>query len=290
MTSSLAKSDLVIPPACRSIVDGALALLPESRMARRLSAQTRRLHEAVHRQHLYQRTHEDNRPEHEVVVLAHFIEIALGSGGEGPSSRRPMSESDLRVGMAVCLLHDTCFIPRVTEGDIARAASPAEADRLRATKALQRPHHMAGSARNAKNLLLRLSSPGSLGHSMLSQDEIRRAVGIIALHDSWKLGFAWPPSSDWLAVCFVEADGLWPLSETGPLADLQRTHGPDYAPTKQELRGQAEENQRTQLMAYRMNFDPTTEVFQDEETIIRTRTGFRILQRYRELWRLQSGR
>ena len=262
-----------IPSAVEALFRTALEPILNTEVRMQLSEEGWTLYQNAWERHIQHRTHADNRLEHELVVLRHFFEITT------PDNERPFSISELRVGMATCILHDTCFIPRVTEAHIIGAKTPAEAEQLKSKKATQRRDHMIGSARNAKALF------AYSGTSLLSDVEVLRCVGLIALHDIWKLGFPWPAASDWLAVCFVEADLLWPVSHpTGPLADLQRDNGPNYQPSTDELRKQAIVNRDTQLVPYRRNFECTAERFRDEKTIIRTRGGARILARYGDAW------
>ena len=246
-----------------------------------------RLYERAYHDKLKDRTPEDNRPEHELVVLRNTLRICWRSGHERASDD-PFDRSELRIAVATALLHDLRFIPRVTEEMIGAAAAQGSADaaeRLRRLKFEQRLLHMRGSAEDALNLLQ--SDP-----TLLTEAECRHCIGYISLHDLWKLGFPYPASSDWLAVCCMEGDALWPLdSEFGPLADLERKH-PDlerngvFHPDFDRLRQQAGSNLKSQLCAYRQTFAIVAERFQDQETIIRTVEGARILNELRSHWHI----
>lgn len=275
-----------IPKALEAQLAAAFENVMHPEIRAQLAAEGRDLYQTAWNRYFRHRTHADNRLEHELVVLKHFFQIAGDPSTEEPIPAPPLSLSELRVGLATCILHDTCFIPRITEAHIADARSEAEAEELRKRKASQRRDHMRGSARNAKRILAELAASG---HGWLNHAETLRCVGLIALHDIWKLGFPWPPAHDRLAVCFVEADALWPVSHpTGPLADLQRDNGEAYQPSPQQLSAQALVNLNTQLRAYRPNFEATAEAFQDSQTIIRTKGGARILAVHLAAWGLGS--
>jgi hypothetical protein len=262
-----------IPKTLQALFRKAFEPVLNTEIRTQLEREGWKLFRVVWERHIQHRTHSDNRKEHEVVVLRNFFEI---------TAELAFTISELRVGLAACLLHDTCFIPRITEAHILAAKSPAKAEKLRKKKERQRRDHMIGSARNAKRIFAYLAKSGT---AILSSAEILRCVGLVALHDLWKLGFPWPAGSDWLAVCFVEADALWPVSHPfGPLADLQRDNGAGYDPVADELRNQAIVNRDTQLVAYRRNFKCTAEQFQDNKSIIRTTAGARILARYSKAW------
>lgn len=115
----------------------------------------------------------------------HFLQIAEDPSTDEPIPAPPLSLSELRVGMATCILHDTCLLPRITEAHIAEAKTAAEAESLRKRKASQRRDHRSGSARNAKQLLAELAASG---RGWLNHAETLRCVGMIALHDSDRLG------------------------------------------------------------------------------------------------------
>lgn len=235
------------------------------------------IYERAYELRLGQRTPEDNRPEHELVVLRATLRICWRSGAER-SSGRPFDESELRVAVATALLHDLCFIPRITEEMVvaARAADPVAARALEERKATQRTEHMRQGAELALRLLR--AAP-----RLLDDAESRQCAGYIALHDAWKLGWPCPLDSDWLAVCCLEGDALWPVDrDFGPLADLERKGV--GRPTFAQLRDQAAANLRNQLVAYRSQFAACGQRFSDQDTMLRTREGARMLAELRDYW------
>lgn len=180
-------------------------------------------------------------------------------------------------GCAVALLHDLGEIQRVTELDVREARERgdfAEAERLAAKRARQRPEHMIASAELAHEILSipKLAIPARVRD---------RAVEHIGLHDMVKLGVPFPPRSDWAAVCCVEADLLWPVSPEGPAADLRRRGVEGFG--RAELAAQARANFETQLVAYRKSF-PRHEQFSDPETFLRSSESARMLAEYRAYW------
>ena len=234
------------------------------------------LYEQAYNTRLWERTAEDNRPEHELIVLGNTVRVCWRSGEER-SSGYPFTRSELRVAVATAILHDLRFIPRITEEMIlaAERGDKAEADRLRSEKSNQRTLHMRGGCEDALDML-------HADSRILTDEEIRMCVGYIGLHDIWKLGWPYPASSDWLAVCCLEGDALWPLDPRfGVRADLERK-GAEITP--EALKEQASSNLTNQLRAYRKNFRFTGEQFQDDETIIRTSEGGQILAELRDLW------
>ena len=106
------------------------------------------------------------------------------------------------------------------------------------------------------------------------------------MHDLWKFDWPYPATSDWLAVCCLEGDALWLLDPGfGPLADLERKGRMN--PTLDELQEQAVSNLKTQLRNYRKNFVFSADQFRDDETIIRTTEGQRILKEAMTFWRIE---
>lgn len=266
-----------VPGKLRTLLDAPFEVIDNHALAGALSALAQDLYQRAYSRKLKDRTHEDNRPEHELVVLRNTMRICWRSGAERPGG--PFTVSELRVAVAVSLLHDLRFVPRIAEDEIAAAekrGNREEAARLRRLKEQNRLLHIRGSAEDAKDLLL-------AGEPLLTPTEVTQCVGYTALHDAWKLHLPYPLASDWLAVCCFEGDALWPLDpEYGPLADLQRK-GIEQ-PTREQLRDQAASNLKTQLQGYRASFAPTAEHFQDQETVIRTAEGASILRELRAYW------
>ena len=258
------------------------------------------------RHYLAWRTPADNRSEHEFIVLGNTLRIAVGER---------LSVSDLRVAIAFCFLHDTHFIPRITEWRIrelqreadaadaqaadsrATAASSADAsaraielrqraEALRTARLEQRQRHMDGGAANAGFLLQRIHLPGEPPRLALDDAERRRCCEIIARHDDWKLKRAHPPSDDRLAVACLEGDSLWPLHPLGVQADLERP-GDDgriadvWSPA--EWRRQVAESLKT-LREHRGNW-PEDAGFTTTDAIFRTVEGGRIYREWCEHWR-----
>ncbi|MCA9176911.1 MAG: hypothetical protein KDB14_20625 [Planctomycetales bacterium] len=263
-----------VPDKLTELLEAAFREVADASWAELLLPFARELYRQAYAFRLHQRTAADNRIEHELVVLRNTLRIAWHSGAERASGL-PFSLHEWRVAIAVSLLHDLRFIPRITEEMVVGAVDSDSAERIAQARARQRQEHMRGSVEDAQRLLQDL--PG-----LMSDVETRECLGYIGLHDLWKLGWPYPPSSDWLAVCCLEGDALWPLdSEFGPLADLERKgqDSPDFA----TLRRQAADNFRLQLCAYRDTF-PSTEPFRDGETMIRTSEGAKILAELRRFW------
>lgn len=267
-----------VPDSLRALLGAAFEVIDNQRIAADLSLLAYKLYGRAYLEKLKDRTPRDNRLEHELIVLRNTMRICWRSGHERESGY-PFNRAELRVAVATSLLHDLHFIPRITEEMIKDAEGRGdsnEATRLRKLKADQRLDHMCGSAGDALKILR--SDP-----LLFTETESRQCVGYIGLHDLWKLGWPYPTSSDWLAVCCLEGDALWPLDkEYGPLADLERKGVNN--PTQSQLEKQAASNLETQLRAYRANFACSAEKFQDMETIIRTSEGARILKELRDYW------
>jgi hypothetical protein len=260
------------------LLQSAFDVVDDKVVATDLAAFATELYTIAFDERLKDRTAEDNRNEHEIVVLRNTVRICWRSGRERASGR-PFDRQELRVAVATALLHDLRFIPRVTEEmviDLERSGDFAGAEAVRKRRAEQRRDHMLGSAEDAGKIIARHPT-------LLTEAEARQCLGYIGLHDLWKLGWPYPVSSDWLAVCCVEGDALWPLDgDFGARADLERKG--NFAPSFEELRSQAASNFDTQLRAYRRSFDSTKEEFQDDETIFRTTEGGRILRELRSFW------
>jgi hypothetical protein len=269
-----------VPDGLLRLLNKAFEVVDDDGVAHELCEFGTRVYELAYHERLKERTPEDNRPEHELVVLRNTMRICWRSGRERDSGH-PFNRQELRVAVATSLLHDLRFIPRITEEMIKIAEQQGrheEAADLRRRKASQRVDHMRGSAEDAIRIVRSHST-------LMTEAESRQCIGYIALHDIWKLGWPYPVSSDWLAVCCLEGDALWPLDpDFGCLADLERKN--TSCPSLEQLRQQAELNLETQLRTYRANFAVTAEQFRDGETIIRTSEGARILSEVREYWRI----
>lgn len=266
-----------VPEVHWALLDRAFAFGELGLLAEELRTFARELYQRAFDARLKDRTLEDNRGEHELVVLRYTLRICCRSGQERESGQ-PFDRSDYRVAIATALLHDLRFIRRITEQMIAeaeRSGRVEEAAQLRREKTTQRMAHMQGGAEDA-GVILRESN-------LVTASELRRCLGYISLHDAWKLDIPYPLASDWLAVCCLEGDALYPFDpEFGPLADLQRQG--IQTPTRDQLRTQALANLNNQLRQYRKNFRHTAEPFQDDETILRTREGARILAEALAFW------
>jgi hypothetical protein len=225
-------------------------------------------------QFLAARTPDDNAREHEFIVLGNVLRIAAAEG---------LSAAELRVAVAFSFLHDSYYIPRITEWQIRAAVRAAEEEApgerrsqldqvardLVVAKSQQRQRHMAGGAQQAERWL-RTFRPAPL-----SDEEIARCSHLIAHHDDWKLGRPWPSSDDRLALACVEGDALWPLHPLGILADLQRpleSGGIRDLFSPPMWKSQLRESRQT-LLDYRANWSSTEPGFQDADSIFRTSAG-----------------
>jgi hypothetical protein len=219
----------------------------------------------------------NNHEAHEFRVWRQTVRIAWASGHDGNPAIR-LTFNDLLILCVCCFFHDLYAVRRVAEEAIEQAS---EEDKVlkNAQKILLRLEHMAGGAKKAKEVLI--GRP-----DLISPADLRRAVGLIAMHDMCKVGCPWPLISDSLAVYFFEGDVLWPLDpEFGPLADLQRkgVMEPDWA----TLREQAESNLKTQLLHYpKASFDSVMEEFRGG-TLMRTAEGARILAEHLRYWQIE---
>lgn len=280
-----------MPEHMTKLLDLALAPLPSGW---NIAEPTRLLAQLVWQRWLAWRPPADNRAEHEFVVLANAVRIGLDER---------LSESELRIAAAFSLLHDTHYIPRITEArisEVERAGRTAreagrldeavrledEARRLEGGKLEQRQRHMRGSAAMAELTLRNLRD--DLGEEATwTQVEAEKCVAIIAGHDRWKLGEPHPASFDWLAVVCLEADALWPLHPLGVQADLERPREdgsiePLHDPAA--WRKQLEVSIRT-LRRYRANWPAAgSDPFQDRESIFRTRAGHRMYLDWLRFW------
>ena len=220
----------------------------------------------------------NNHKAHEFRVWCQTARIAWASGRDlNPAIRLTFSE--LIILCVCCFFHDLYAVRRVVEETIEHASAE---DKIlkKAQKILIRLEHMIGGAKKARAVLI--GRP-----DLISSVDLRRAVGLIAMHDLCKVGCPWPLISDFLALYFFEGDVLWPLDpEFGPLADLQRKGimEPDWG----MLRKQAESNLNTQLLSYpKTSFDGVMEEFRGG-TLMRTAEGAKILAEYLRYWKIEA--
>jgi hypothetical protein len=257
-----------IPRPLVILLESALSHIADSAERTALQELSAVLAPAVWRKWLASRPVEDNRPEHEFIVLQFTLKI---------TEAERLSVAEKRLALAVVFLHDTHFIPRITEAHVA-AASPAEQADLERRKREQRETHMRGGAENARELLRWLNPRPAV---LFTPAETDRIAEIIAHHDDWKLGRPHPSGSDRLAVSCLEGDALWPLHPLGVEADLERANADvtDAAAWRKQLQRNVET-----LHVYRKNWHGTSEAFRDDVSIFRTAEGHRLYRAYRELW------
>jgi hypothetical protein len=224
----------------------------------------------------------NNHVAHEGVVWRNTARIAWEAERDRDPDRS-CTLSDLRVACLTSFFHDLRPLIRITEESIiaekASGASQADIGKLIGEKAAGREAHMKGSAADALRAL-------EAHPELATEAERRRCVGYIAMHDLCKVGWPYPLSSDFLAVCCFEGDVLWPLDpQFGPLADLQRKGV--MAPTRDQLKAQAFSNFSSQLVAYRASsFGCVVDTFRGG-TIIRTEAGARILRESLRFWEIE---
>ncbi len=218
----------------------------------------------------------NNHKAHESRVWCQTARIAWASGRDlNPAIRLPFA--DLIILCVCCFFHDLHAVRRVVEEEILKAS--AEDKKLKkAQKILIRLEHMAFGAQKMKELLGKRPD-------LISGADLRRAVGLVGMHDACKVGLPWPVG-DYLALYFFEGDILWPLDPAfGPLADLQRKG--IMAPDWEMLRQQADSNLKTQLLSYpKTSFGGVMEEFRGG-TLIRTAEGARILTEYLRYWKIE---
>ena len=240
------------------------------------------LYERAYQARLRFRTGDDNRLEHEPIVLSNAMRICWRSGPERASGL-PFSLSELRVALAVSLLHDLESIPRVSEEmirDAERRGEDPEVTRLREVKATRAPCPHAAWCRGRLGAALRCPVP-----PQRRRNSAERRAHRPARHLEARLGL---PRIDRLAGRLLRRSRcVWPLfghpklGDFGPLADLERKGMSD--PTRALLRDQAQSNLHT-LRACRANFDCTVEQFHDDDTTMRTTEGNMILLELRDYW------
>ena len=247
---------------------------------------------------LSERPIEDNRPDHEFIVLDNAIKIGVDER---------LDIEHLKLVTAFALLHDTHIIPRVTETSVRRVVAEADAARergaldeaaeldarvesLRRAKDEQRHVHMAGGVRNARLALSLIADSSSDPSLRLADSHVEKLLDIIGHHDLWKLKEPWPRLADGrVALVCLEADALYPLHPIGVAADLDR---PDengafcdpHDPAR--WRSQLKSSLKT-LHEYRANWqDLADEAFQDGESIFRTPKGYALYCAWREFWKI----
>ena len=234
---------------------------------------------------LSRRPPEDNRQEHEWVVLANVMRIAEAEG---------LGISDRRVATAFAFTHDSFFIRRIMDHRI-RGAGDEEKEKLNEEKRKQRIAHMQGGAKNAEFLLPQLRRPDSPTKPVFTWEEIRRCVRIVERHDFWKLEPPEPFKDDKLATVCLEADALWPLHPLGVLADLERPD--EKGETKDFANPSVWKEQLEQSHETLLEFRPKWQkagipeagselVFQDKESIFRTVGGYELYREWRTRWGL----
>jgi hypothetical protein len=280
-----------LPIRLNALLEKGLEAIQDKDQQTELRLVARALAAAAWQHWLAWRPPEDNRPEHEWVVFANVMKIAESEN---------LSVAEKRIAAAFSFLHDTFFIPRITEamirkieGDIPGADAEHARElqdqvaQLRQSKAQQRQAHMEGGARNAAFILGQIKQPDRPNEYLFTGPEIERCVEIISKHDGWKMGQPHPSGSDRLAVACFEGDALWPLHPLGILADLER---PDQNDNIQDFadphvwQGQVQENLKT-LLEYRANWaNYPGEAFIDAESIFRTRAGHDLYCAWRKRW------
>ena len=284
----------ILPERFESLIEQGLGFVNDIEKQNNLRVVARTIATITWQQWQSSRPPEDNRPEHEWIVFINCMKIGESEG---------LSLSERRIAAAFSFLHDTFFIPRITETmirnieneiDQSKTSRPDRAAELqkqvtslKAEKSEQRYLHMAGGAKNAASILSQLKHPDHSAELLLSGPEIDRCVYLIARHDSWKLNEAYPLNSDRLAVVCFEADALWPLHPLGVLADLERKdQNANIQDTTDpsEWQKQIKENIKT-LLEYRINWvNIENETFIDHESIFRTKEGHRLYRQWRTFW------
>ena len=240
----------------------------------------RAIYERVYQHHLAEfRNAADNGIAHELVVLTDTLRICCASGVQRDPGT-PFTERDIRVAIAVSLLHDVFVVPKILE--VGKKVDDAESQRQRTDN---RDAHMAGGAKYARRIL------AGLPHEV----DRERVEHLISHHDDVKCGRAYPPTEDWLAVCCFEGDSLWVVHALGLIADLHRDAVQDGAGGLQSspvsakaLQKRAAQNYESILKRYRQ-FLPDDERYQDDATIFRTREAYKILKERLGDWGIPLG-
>jgi hypothetical protein len=260
-----------LPERLSTMLEDALVRIADSGEREAVGQAARSIAAVAWTRWLSERPRSDNRPEHEFIVFDNMLRIA-------ESEALPLFEK--RIATAFCFLHDTCFIPRIMEGDVLRlreSGAMREADELDARRIDQRTAHMRGSARNAEDAL----------NGLLKPDEIDRCVALVAKHDCWKLGEPWPCGDDQLAVVCFESDALWPLHPLGVLAALELSSANGNfrdSGNPAVWQAQARESLDT-LVHFRRNWEGLPdEGFRDDASLFRTREGHRLSLVWKEFW------
>ena len=222
---------------------------------------------------------EHNHPHHEVCVFRLGMKIAVAE---------KLSLSDMAVLAAFAFCHDNYKFKRIMDARVREAEErglTAAAEAMRRRKHQQRVQHMTEGARRADEVLAGLRHPGEPARALLTAAQRRRCSGIIAKHDCWKLGEAWPLWKDRLAVCCFEADALWPLQPLGVLADVERSKEDLANPGVWQRK--VVESHGT-LLVFRANWAGMKEPFRDRNSIFRTREGHRIYRDWCKFWGLPA--
>lgn len=257
----------------RTLIGDALSALPDDREAVWLIDILDELFALALTNDLLLNQNADNPVEHHTTVLDHAVRICVGEGFN--------SSEITHIAAPLSLLHDVWPVQRITrdmilnEPDVQRRR---ELERLRKESV---PTHMREGAREARRILLELNR--RCGQVVFQEDTITEVCRIIAIHDNPKIGIP-IPSSDRLAVAFREADRLWMLTELGVLTDLARKK--NFDPTQAECRDQVRSNLES-FKEERLIYTgcPVTD-FQDQETLLRTRTGFEMFEQIRAIWQV----
>ena len=265
----------VIPTRLQRMLQSSLQHVRSKEERQQLSSAAHAIAEVAWRGWIGPRTAEDNRQEHEFVVLDNFLRIAEGES---------LSTADKRVGIAFVFCHDAAFIHRITELEVRNAADDESRTRLQALKSQQRQRHMAEGAANARAMLPMICAGNQ---PLLNAAEIESCATLIAQHDVWKLGQPWPLIDDRLALACVEADALWPLHPIGVLADLERpteTGGATGDAGDPQDWQRLAKNSVVTLREFRSNWDHLPEDACSGETIFRTPVGQQIYRSWAAFW------
>lgn len=217
------------------------------------------------------------------MVFANVMKIAEAEG---------LNLAERRIATAFTFTHDSCFIPRIMEQRVRDAKTPEEKAQLKKEKKEQRIKHMNDGAKNAKFLLKQLTRPDSPKEPLFEPHEITRCVGIVKVHDMWKLdGKSPPPTTDRLALACLEGDALWPLHPLGVLADLER---PDEKGLTKDFSDPAiwhtqllQSNETLVVFRSKWKDIPNSD-FVDSESIFRTKEGHRLYDEWRQRWNLKG--
>ncbi|MDH5185716.1 MAG: hypothetical protein OEZ20_01395 [candidate division WOR-3 bacterium] len=232
----------------------------------------------LYNRYLLFRSSEDNRKEHELIVLSNVLKI---------SEKMELNYSDKKIAIAVSLFHDTCFIKRIMEEEIRKLeekGSIKEANLLREKKKDQRRDHMKGGAKNTKEALEYINKINPHGWTIFTDKEIERSEKIVLKHDLIKTDELYPKRINTLELCCHESDILWPLHPIGVSADIER-YGKDIN-EKENWTNQVKENLKL-FDDMRKKYDKKN--VDDrfiEKTYFRTEEGHRIFSNWLKFWNL----